>query len=66
MAKGQPRRQIRVQGMSRVPLNFNQTVTHGRTGAVDAGKEVTRMLWYPVWFGPVVPFHLLLLTTPPA
>jgi len=52
--------------MSRVPLNFNQTVTHGRTGAVDAGKEVTRMLWYPVWFGPVVPFHLLLLTTPPA
>jgi hypothetical protein len=52
--------------MTRVPLNFNRSVTHGRPGAVVAGKEVFQMLSYLVWFGLVVPFHLLLLTTRPA
>lgn len=49
-----------------MPLNSNLTVTHGRPGAVVAGKEVNQMLSYLVWFGLVVPFHLLLLTTRPA
>lgn len=35
--------------------------TSSTSGGVVAGKEVTWMPRYPVWFGPDRPFHILVL-----